>query len=243
MKKFFIYGGCVSRDTYELIKAQNSLTHYVARQSLISAASKPERRINLKDLSENFNSRMIKGDIQSSLFNKIKQYNDSIDVFLFDILSERLGVFRISGGTYITNSTELANSNILSKNEFSKTLIRFGSDRHFSIWKESAEQLRDLLEAHGILRKSYLIRANWTDLTIQGTPVPKFRGIESEKANEMYGRYYDLLGKLGFQTIEPEPKIAQSDEDHKWGPSQYHYQREFYNKVIEELGLGLENND
>lgn len=237
MKNFFIYGGCVSRDTYELIKEQNSLAHYVARQSLISATSKPEKRINLNLLSDNFNSRMIKGDIQSSLFNKINQYSNNVDIFLFDILSERLGTYRLSGGTYITNSTELANSGILPKSDFSKTLIRFGSERHFSTWSKSAEQLRDLLQSNDILKKSYLIKANWTDFTIQGTTTPRFRGIESEKANELYERYYDFLVQLGFRTIEPGPEIAQSDENHKWGPSQYHYQSEFYNKIIEELGL------
>ncbi|MFJ2351718.1 DUF6270 domain-containing protein [Glutamicibacter sp. NPDC087673] len=238
MKKFFVYGGCVSRDTYELIKNENSLTHYVARQSLISAASKPEKRIPVQSLPLNFNSRMVRGDIQSSLFPKIIQNSDEIDIFLFDILSERLGAYRIHGGTYITNSTELVSSNLLSTFKIPRTLIRFGSDRHFDIWSKSADQLKILLQAKGLLEKSRLIKANWTDITIQGTPTPQFRGMDSATANTLYQRYYDYLSGLGFATIEPGPEISLSDKNHKWGPSQYHYQNDFYNKIIEELAKG-----
>lgn len=238
MKKFFIYGGCVSRDTYELIKNENSLTHYIARQSLISAASKPEQRILTDSLPPNFNARMVKGDIQSSLFPKIIQKSKDIDIFLFDILSERLGVHRIHGGTYITNSTELVSSKLLSNFEVPRTLIRFGSDRHFDIWSNSAMQLRDLLRSKNLLEKSYLIKANWTDSTIQGTVTPQFRDLDAATANALYERYYTQLSLLGFKTIEPETNISLSDENHKWGPSQYHYQDDFYTKIIAELSNG-----
>jgi hypothetical protein len=56
MANIFIYGGCVSRDTFELMKEKHSLVHYVSRQSLISAASSPtpKRIISTTHLVNNF---------------------------------------------------------------------------------------------------------------------------------------------------------------------------------------------
>lgn len=235
MTKFFVYGGCVSRDTYELMKDEHALVHYIARQSLISATSKPERRLPTPSLSSDFNSRMVRGDIESSLFPKISQYSKDTDVFIFDILSERLGVYRIYGGTYITNSVELERSDILSNLKVPKTLIKFGTDRHFDLWKESATKLKKHLTSNGLFDSTYVIRANWTDVTLQGTPTPKFRSMDAETANQMYHRYYELLEQLQFRIIEPARDITFSDEHHKWGPSQYHYQREFYESVVDHL--------
>ncbi|MGP4981661.1 DUF6270 domain-containing protein [Glutamicibacter arilaitensis] len=241
MKKFFVYGGCVSRDTYELMKDDHALVHYVARQSLISATSKPERRLPTESLPSDFNSRMVRGDIESSLFQKISQYSSDTDVFIFDVLSERLGVYRIYGGTYITNSGELDKTKILSNLTVPKSLIRFGTDRHFDLWKESAVKLKGHLTRNGLFESSYVIRANWTDVTIQGTPTPKFRSMDANLANRMYQRYYDTLEQLQFRIIEPAPEIASSDEHHKWGPSQYHYQREFYESIVGQLLRGSTN--
>lgn len=235
MKNFFIYGGCVSRDTFELIKEENALVHYVARQSLISSTSKPEKRLPIASLPSDFNSRMVKGDVESSLFPKISQYANKIDFLLLDILSERLGVYRLDGGTYITNSGELSKTGILNKFDRPKTVIRFGTDRHFDIWRASALKFKEHLTVHDLLKKSYVIRANWSDRTIQGSAVPRFRSMNAVAANNLYGRYYETLANYGFNIIEPPLDISNSDENHKWGPSQYHYQNDFYDFIVETI--------
>lgn len=235
MKRFFIYGGCVSRDSFETIKENNSLVHYVARQSLISATSRPEQRINLNKLSDNFSSRMIKGDIQSSLIPRVEVHAGNTDIMLFDILSERLGVYRLSGGTYITNSTELAASKILNDFTEPKTLIRMGTDRHFDLWMNSVLILKNKLIERGIFDKTFALQVQWTDTTIQGTNTPKFRDWDARRGNETYSRYYSYLDDQGFNLIRPPKEISLSDENHKWGPSQYHYQPEFYKFVAETL--------
>lgn len=233
MKNIFVYGGCVSRDTFELIKEENKLVHYVARQSLISSTSKPERRLPIASLAVDFSSRMVKGDVESSLFPKITQYANNTDIFIFDILSERLGVHRLDGGTFITNSGELGKSGLLNKFERSTTLIRFGTDRHFDIWRGSVLKLKEHLRNHDLFGESYVIKANWTDVTIQGTEVPRFRSMDASAANGLYERYYETLAECNFNIIEPPLGISHSDENHKWGPSQYHYQSEFYNYIAD----------
>lgn len=235
MKNFFVYGGCVSRDTFELIKEENTLVHYVARQSLISSSSKPEKRLPVAALPADFSSRMVKGDIESSLFPKITQYANKTDVLIFDILSERLGVHRLDGGTFITNSGELGKTGILNKFDWPKTLMRFGTDRHFDIWRRSALKLKKHLLEHDLFGKSFVIRANWTDTTIQGTVVPRFRSMDAAAANSLYERYYETLTECNFNIIEPPSDISKSDENHKWGPSQYHYQSEYYAYIADVL--------
>ena len=72
MNKVFVYGGCVTRDVFELLKHDHELSGYVARQSLISASSPPS---NLgDDLPEtNFEMRAVKGDLNSSLFTALTE--------------------------------------------------------------------------------------------------------------------------------------------------------------------------
>lgn len=235
MVNFFIYGGCVSRDTFELIKDEHSLTAYVARQSIISANSAPETRIDTAKSPTNFNSRMVVGDIKSSLFSTLRQKSNKSDVFLFDILSERLGIYRLQGGRYITNSAELSKSKLLNDFPYPKANIPFGTSQHFELWKQGVIALKDLLIECGLFSQSIYIETVWTDQSYQGTIVPKFRNWSAHHANKLYEPYYLYLRKLGFSSVKPSPGISFSDENHKWGSSQYHYQPEYYQEILEQV--------
>ncbi|GGJ60936.1 DUF6270 domain-containing protein [Glutamicibacter ardleyensis] len=237
MANFLIYGGCVSRDTFELVKDEHTLLAYVARQSLISASSKPETRINMRGLSAQFNSRMVKGDIQSNLLPTIRKVADDVDVFLFDILSERLGVFRLSGGTYITNSAELKKSELMESSAVAKASVPMGTEIHFNLWKNAANTFKKSLVDLGIFDKTYLIKSAWTDETVQGSATPRYRNWSSEKGNSLYEPYFEHLRELGFQMIVPPAEVSKSTEDHKWGPAPYHYQSEFYDFIVSALSL------
>lgn len=239
--RFFIYGGCVSRDTYETVKDNHNLVGYIARQSLISAATKPEIRIPLEGLANKFNPRMVAGDIKSSLFPSIRAKAQQTDIFLFDILSERLGVYRLDGGKYVTNSVELAQSGLLKNFPYAKALIHFGTDRHFELWKSSVVSLKNLLMTVDLFQSAYFIKTIWTDRTRDGMVVPKFRNWDAEDANELYERYFAFLDELGFKPILPDSAISFSDADHKWGSSPYHYQPEYYNAVLESLFKQVES--
>lgn len=237
MANFLIYGGCVSRDTFELVKDENTLVSYVARQSLISATSKPEARLDLTSFSSKFNSRMVKGDIQSSLLPTIRRVSQEVDIFLFDILSERLGVYRLSGGTYITNSVELNQSGLLVNSTVNKAIIPMGTETHYNLWKESASILKDTLLETGLFDKTFLLKSHWASVTVQGSTVPNFRDWDAARGNEIYEPYFEYLETLGFRTINPPLEISHSTDSHKWGPSPYHYQQEFYEYVLDALGV------
>ena len=67
----FIYGSCVSRDSYErLDSAMFPLVSYVARQSLISSFSRPATFVSMPEftgLTSKFQIKMLGGDLESSL--------------------------------------------------------------------------------------------------------------------------------------------------------------------------------
>ncbi|MGP5032341.1 DUF6270 domain-containing protein [Glutamicibacter arilaitensis] len=235
MANFFIYGGCVSRDTYELVKNEHFLSCYVARQSLISANSLPESRINTKGTSTNFNSRMVVGDINSSLFPSIRENASEADIFLFDILSERLGVYRLQGGRYITDSVELSKSKLLNDFKYARAKVNFGTDQHFSLWKLAIKALKDTLIDCSLFSNSIYIETIWTDRSYQGKVVPKFRNWDAKYANALYEPYFSYLRELGFKSVKPALDISLSDEDHKWGSSPYHYQQEYYQDVLAQV--------
>ncbi|MFD1376381.1 MULTISPECIES: DUF6270 domain-containing protein [Micrococcaceae] len=232
MVNFFIYGGCVSRDAYELVKDEHYLTGYIARQSLISANSLPETRINTANSSTNFNSRMVVGDIKSSLFSTLREKSNEVEVFLFDILSERLGVYRLQGGRYITNSAELSKSSLLDDFPYAKAKIHFGTSQHFELWKQGVLTLKDILVECGLFSNSIYIETIWTDHSCQGSNVPKFRNWSAHYANKLYEPYFSYLRELGFRSIKPSLDISLSDENHKWGSSPYHYQPEYYQEIL-----------
>lgn len=197
MTNIFIYGGCVSRDSFEHLKDDHSLVQYVSRQSLISAASRPSYKLRTDHLSNTFQDRSVIGDVNSSLFSLIAAKHSTTEIFVFDILSERLGVFRIPGGTYVTKSTELAKTRIISQLEKPAASVAFGSDRHFDLWQEAVEHFSRALKKAHLFDRTLCIEAPWTEESVSGNPVPRYRGWTAEKANEAYVRYYAHLRGLG----------------------------------------------
>lgn len=228
LANIFIYGGCVTRDTFQYMKDEHRLVQYVARQSLVSAASKPTTSIKTDGLTDNFQDRAVKGDLESSLHPTLSKYASKTDLFLFDILSERLGVYRLPGGTYITRSVELAKTKLIHTLERPAASISFGTDAHFELWTRAADSFLAKLTDMGLLDRTVLFEAPWTDYTDAGEPVPRFRGWTAEEANELYARYYAYFREKGVRISTLPADLAVSVSTHKWGPSPYHYVDEAY---------------
>lgn len=228
MANIFIYGGCVSRDTFEYLKDDHTLVHYVARQSLVSSNSRPSRLMKTSHLSDGFQHRSVKGDINSSLFPLIKEKGPKVNLFLFDILSERLGVYRLPGGAFVTKSTELAKTKLIDRLEKPAASVMFGTERHFQLWKASVDNFALVLRAANLFERALFIETPWANTTAQGNNVPKFRGWTAEHANEMYQPYYSYLREVGFNSITIPKELVLSTEDHRWGAAPYHYCQETY---------------
>lgn len=233
----------MTRDAFEHMKDEHALVHYVARQSLISAASPPTKILSVDTLGPGFQNRSVRGDLQSSLHGLITRFAPRTDLFVFDLLSERLGLYRVPGGTYITKSVELAKTGLISTLARAAVVIAFGSDEHFDLWKPAADALVARLKATGLLERALLFEVPWTDITVTGETVPKFRGWDASYANSLYARYYAYMRSLGIRVVTIPDELALSTANHKWGPSPYHFVDETYIwmkhrilSVLDELG-------
>lgn len=228
MAEIFVYGGCVTRDAFEHMKDHHSLVQYVARQSLISAASKPTKSLSVDSLNVGFQNRSVRGDLRSSLYPLIAGSASRTDLFIFDILSERLGVYRVPGGTYITKSVELAKTGLIKTLPRNAAAIGFGTDQHFELWKPAADTFIANLKSAGLFERALLFEVPWTDVTDTGQDVPKYRGWSASYANSLYARYYSYLQAGGLRVATIPADLAVSTAQHKWGASPYHFVDEAY---------------
>ncbi|MDQ0678107.1 hypothetical protein QFZ30_001489 [Arthrobacter pascens] len=236
MGNIFIYGGCVTRDAFEHLEG-HTLLDYVARQSLISAASAGTDLLGTGTLASAFQNRSLDGDIKSTLLPKLRRRAADADLVLMDLLSERLGVLALADGSYVTNSRELRTSGRLG--DLKPKQIAFGTDRHFNLWQRAVRQLMRNLSAGNLTNKVLVIETPWATLTDTGEDVTTFRGIPAAEANTLYLRYYDHLRTLGLRAARIPEHLAVSSLTHKWGPGSYHYADPAYHWMREQINAAL----
>lgn len=225
----------MSRDTLELLSNEYAVSGYVARQSLISASTRPVSvQPQELQLSSAFQQRQVEGDAASNLFPLMSKLLPTIDLFVMDIMVERLGV-RNFGGSFLTYSNELLNtvfgSKISSKNRFTK----FGSDEHFIRWSEGARKLSDTINTCEMQSRAVVLQTPWASHSSTGTATQGFRGMSPSSINDAFARYYKYLETLGFQLIRLPVELAVADDNHKWGPAGYHYVSQAYDWLASEI--------
>lgn len=225
----FIWGSCVSRDTFGFLPERFQLTTYVARQSLISAGNDASAiRSKLTPLNSAFQQRMVRGDLAGDLYRRIDAVGDEIDLVLIDLVDERSGVVDFGNGTYATKLSEFWGS---GGREVSKGagLIELGTEEHFALWREEAERFANALRETGNLRRAVVIRTDWASRfdTGEELDVPAWM-TQPNLANERYSRYFDVLEAAGLRIAQLPTSLAQTSRDHRWGPSPFHYRDEAY---------------
>ena len=236
MSNIFIYGGCVTRDTFEHMKGHN-LLDYVARQSLVSATFGGTDLLGTGVLSSAFQNRSLDGDIKSNLVPTLRRRAPDTDLVVIDLLSERLGLLALPDRTYVTNSRELQLSGRLGTLKTKR--IAFGTDRHYQLWQRAVARLVSALEHTQLLDKVLVLETPWAEHTETGEPVPLFRGLQSPEANQMYLRYYAFIRELGIRSVRIPDNLVVSSLTHKWGPAQYHYADPAYHWMRDQIVAAL----
>jgi hypothetical protein len=234
-KRALIFGSCVSRDLTRIDSERFETFHYTARQSWISAYSASTTPPEIKLFSA-FQKRMIENDYKSSGSTVLSSTRPSkSDVIILDLIDERLGVIPYKN-TWITYSNELEKTGLVTSAQLEKR-IDFGSDRHFSVWKKSAQKFREVLDPH--MDKVFLIAAKFAETTNLGSPILDFRGLPAEKWNSMYDQYYNELIRLGFNAIPHPADLVIANEEHLWGPTAFHYVDQAYTSFGDHIINGL----
>jgi hypothetical protein len=236
LKGVFVYGGCVSRDAFTELGGTVHLSGYVARQSLISAFNPPARILPVGRLKSEFQNRMLLGDIQSNLVEKIEESIGNTDAILIDLLVERLGVTRLRGGSFVTMSNELKQSKALEAVKGQTRSIRFGTDEHFELWADAATKLNEFLIAKEMKSKTLVLDTPWADRTDTGEKLKGNASMSPDEANRKYERYYDVLSnRLGLSMYRLPHEHVLSASEHRWGPAPYHYIHLAYDGIVSKV--------
>lgn len=234
----FIWGSCVSRDTFGFLPEDFSLMQYVARQSLISAGSDASAvRSELTEPASKFQARMVRGDLAGDLYRALDQHAGKIDIVLIDLVDERGGVVRF-GDAYATKLSEFWSA---GGREASRgaAQVAFGTDEHFVLWREGAERFVGALRAAELLTRTLVLHAPWASSydTGEELKIPEWM-VAPDTANQQYVRYVAALRELGLRVAELPEELARTSKDHQWGASPFHYQRlayEYFAEVIREV--------
>lgn len=242
MSKIFLYGSCISRDSFEYFDGSHELLSYVARQSIISAMSKPTRLLSKVGLDSAFQNRMLDGDIDSNLMTLIERHANTMDLLMIDLTDERLGVHKLPDGSFVTRSVELVKSSRLEQISPVSGVIQIGSERHTMFWINAAKKFYSKLDQLGLRDKTLVVNAPWAIESVDGTSVPEFRNIPTIEMNERLQNCAEIVRSLGYKVVDMPDALAVTTRQHKWGIAPYHYSEPAYlwirDQALNALGQG-----
>lgn len=234
MSKIFIYGSCVSRDSYSFAKDKHALTGYVARQSFISATSPATKLLPGTQMESEFQNRMLEGDLSSNVLSTIRKNLKEIDLLVIDLTDERLGVHKLTDGSFVTRSTELVISGRLGQLEQRPGHVRFGTERHAMFWKRSCGILIRNLSAMNLLSKTVIIDTPWALKTLENPGFSLSTLQEAEHARIWMAKYVGYCASLGAKVVSLPDKYAVATSEHRWGLAPYHYTDDAYRWIVDQ---------
>lgn len=235
MAKIFIYGSCVTRDPFEMVKDQHELTAFVARQSLISAMGRATKLLSGPALDSKFQDRMVRGDLASNLPQTIRRYSKEADIIIMDLTDERLGVHKLPDGAFVTHSSELEKSGRLNSLSPIPGVIWPGTDRHWLFWENAAERFVELLKETGAIGKTKLIHAPWATHTTSGQPAHESERYPTLKFNAIMDQFADKLRSLGVNVVVLPSEIRKAGETHQWGVAPFHFDETATKWIAEQM--------
>lgn len=175
--KVAIFGSCVSRDTVEFMP-EAEVVAYVARHSAASLkAPHGTDGIDLDGLTSAFQKRMVTSDLKGTGVERIVRNAKDLDVVLLDLVDERRGFWLFPNGTRMTNSLEVESCGAARDARRSGArLVEFGTDEHFSYWREGFAILIDGLKDAGLWEKTILLDIEWAG-AVDGAQHPQNDGF------------------------------------------------------------------
>ncbi|HJX76993.1 DUF6270 domain-containing protein [Glutamicibacter sp.] len=237
MKRVFIYGSCVTRDSEPFFKDYGlELAGYVARQSLISAFRKVETsEFDFSKVASNFQRTMTRGDVEGNLRFEIARTNP--DVIIWDICDERLGVKLVKTGGLVTRSRDHIAEGI-HPGPFGR-FINFGADEHFKLWKRGLDELLKVLKRSGLADRLFLNATPWA---VEDEFGQNYNGQAetAEQFNRDADRYLDYASQSGVTVVPTSQSDTISRTDgHRWGPAPFHYVDATYLAMLTNLSNAI----
>ncbi|MFD2026050.1 DUF6270 domain-containing protein [Promicromonospora aerolata] len=235
--RVFIYGSCVSRDTFEhLDPSQFELVQYVARQSALSATTRPVSLVAPPGMTSRFQQRMIEGDFGSNLRPLLQKYANETDVLLIDLTDERLGVYLLPDGTVVTRSVELIESGAEQSLPSGTHYVQFGTQQHFEYWSGAIRALGDIIRSTMPHVSVALLDLPWAEWSESGDRTPDSFGVGASQANPVFRPYIEAaVTALNAHVISLGPDQVSSGPHHPWGDAPFHYSENVYLETVRRL--------
>ena len=236
----FIYGSCVSRDTFEhLPRTRFRLTNYVARQALSSAFSSVVAAPLRVELSSPFQARMVANDWAGSLPEQLAAASATVDLLLWDLCDERLGLYVMAPDQIITRSVELLSAGYADKLPAGVRHAEFGSDEHLKRFKDSLSQFAALLDRLNLRDRLMLLAPPWASSDESGTGGLNSFGRTAEEANTLFPAYEQLAADALHCPVIGRERRTTASSVHQWGRAPFHYTDDVYDSLAEDILDGL----
>lgn len=203
---------------------------------MISAASPRGVLRGESALKSKFQNDCVRNDIRSSLLKSVEEKAHDVDVFVLDLVDERLGVYELAPGTYITQTWELEESKLLQQQEKKPRLIKFGTDEHFELWTNAATEV---LAAIKKTRKPLIVLApDWAEEADDGQKLV-YRSEFSAAHNRRYERYIGFLRDQGCRVVSPGQEVVKASTKHQWGLAPFHYTEAVYHEMRDAIAKAV----
>lgn len=236
-----IFGSCISRDCLRLFPAEAfALKSYIARQSVISAVSKPVQiDMDKIKLESKFQKRSVFSDFTKDTFDILK--SDGSDWLILDLIDERFQLVEISG-SYATKSSEAVRSGIIPSN--AATLSKVKKENEYYVGKHSVREYiecfcKELLKIyapdHIVIHQVFALD-NYYSKAGDIKPYPQDNIAFSRILNELLGYMYCVLRELLPQAhVIDCSTLYHGSEEHQWGLTNTHFEDDYYAEVINQL--------
>ena len=239
MQRVFIYGSCVTRDGVELWQDYGfELSAYVARQSLISAVA-PARRGDFltTQISSAFQRRMADGDVVGNVVNKLTDRPDDYDVIFWDITDERLGVYPVSSGGYVSRVVDYTNGIYRGAAPLGNP-VRIGTEEHRILWEKALVKFLGRLDEANVRDRLILNALPWATVDDAGASA-ETEANDPKTFNAILDEYCAIAERHGVRVARPDEQRVIGLADHQWGPAPFHYVEDTYRASLDAIAAVL----
>lgn len=232
MKKVFIFGSCVSRDTIEFDKGAFQIIEYYARSSFASLNFPKFEGSTafVESIESPFQRKMVKRDLAKEILHR-KEDLDA-DFFLIDFIDERFNLVEFLDGSIATLSLELSEK---IDGFFNTTEIKTMDVDYFSNFIGGFTKFIEMLGEKA--SKVRIIKAFWaTKSNNENIRLPvssEYISLQNKKLSVLYAIAEGVLSSQNMIQIPNHLEVA--DCENKWGFAPYHYCSEFYENIITQL--------
>lgn len=231
-----VLGSCVARDTFARLPPDRfALVDYVARQSLLAADRPSPAAAALAPrvlVPSRFRRRMARGTLAADLHGRIEAARDRVDLVLWDLADERLGVYELPDGGLVTRTVELVECGLDAEIAARARHVPFGSEEHLGRWASAAERALDRLVAARLADRTVLLEVPWAERSADGSPAPTSFGTSARTFNALAAPYYRLVReRLAPVRVLRAPVTPLSCPTNVWGEAPFHYAEPVYAAV------------